>query len=195
MGVGCAPWARPSLLNAALVGLSAAIWVVAVYLNNDVLFVWTEEEEYLHWIFVPAGIKILLVMLLGWRGAVGMMVGAIPGIVDSLPDASLAMIAVVSIGVGLMPWLALQAFAALVGIRYPWDDLVWWHLPALAALSAFANSAFLNVQLILLRMEPAKEFPQNLLSVMIGDFLGALVLLLVSVAIVRLLRRSRRPSS
>ncbi|BBK30660.1 hypothetical protein EDC65_1901 [Stella humosa] len=191
MGVDRVGRTHPTAVDAGLVVLSAVIWAISVYLNNEVFFPWTHDEDYLHWIFVPGGIKVLLVMLLGWRAVVGMAFGAIPGVLTALPGIGPLALALVAGAVGVMPWLSIRLFSYVTGVRHPWHDLVWWHLPAIAALSAFANSAFLNSQLILLGLEPPRDLPVNLLSVMISDFAGALILLLVSVALVRLLRTIR----
>lgn len=185
---GRARWARHLPVDLGLVAFSAAVWLISVYLNNEVLFPWPEEDDFVHWIFVPAGLRVLLVMLFGWRAALGMALGSVPWMLDIMPGAAAATVAFAAVGAGLMPWLSIQLFSLSTGVRHPWHDLVWWHLPVIAALSAFANSALLNSQLILFGFEPPRELATNLLSVMIGDFLGALVLLLASVALVRLLR-------
>ena len=193
MRAGRAFSAWPSTLNAALVGLSAAIWVASVYLNNEILFVWTQKEEYLHWIFVPAGIKILLVMLLGWRGAFGIVLGTLPRVLEIFPGIGPGMAVLIATGAGLIPLLVLWTFSLSVGIRHPWHNLVWWHLPVLAVFSAFASSAFFNLLLLLLGLEPAGDLPENLLLVTTSHFLGTLLLLLSSVVTVRFMRvlRSR----
>ncbi len=190
-----APWARLSLADPILVACSALLWAVSVYLNNEVLFPWPEDEEYVHWVFVPAGIRILLVMLFGWRAVLGVAIGAVPGVLETLPGIGGAMVAAVAVAAGLMPWIAIQIFSAATAVRHPWHDLLWWHLPAIAALAAFANSAVFNSQLILLGFEPPRELPANLLSIMIGDFLGALVLLLAAIAVIRLIRLLGPPAS
>lgn len=188
MSHGRAAPARRLPVDLALVGISAALWMASIYLNNEVLFQWTEEEEFVHWVFVPAGIRILLVMLFGWRAALGMALGSVPSVLEVLPGAGTGMVAVTAVATGLMPWISVQLFSSRTGVRYPWHDLVWWHLPVVAALSAFTNSAMLNGQLILVGLEPPRELPVNLLAVMIGDLMGALVLLLATVSLVRLLR-------
>ncbi|WP_374445167.1 hypothetical protein [Stella sp.] len=180
--------ARRLPADLALVGVSAVLWMVSIYLNNEVLFQWTEEEEFVHWVFVPAGIRILLVMLFGWRAAFGMALGSVPWVLDVLPGVGAGTVAVTAMATGLMPWISVQLFSSVTGVRHPWHDLVWWHLPVIAGLSAFTNSAVLNGQLILVGLEPPRELPVNLLAVMIGDLLGALVLLLATVSLVRLIR-------
>ena len=191
MDDGRARRARSLLNNLMVIWLVAVVWLLAVFLNNYVFFVWTQKEAYIHWIFVPAGVRIVLIMLFGWRAAVGMALGAIPAIDDILPGIGLAMVAVVSSGAALMPWLCVALFSAVVGPRHPWTDLDWWHLPVLAVLCAFVSELFLNVQLIFLGFEERADFASNLLTGMIGNFLGALVLLVATVACIRLLRAAR----
>lgn len=188
MADGRAGRARKICHDLGVIGLSGALWIAAIYVNNQMLFPRPEEDEFDRWVFVPAGLRMLLVMLFGWRAAVGTALGSIPWMFDVLPGVGLATIAV-SAGIsGLMPWISVQLFSGATGVRHPWHDLVWWHLPAIAALSAFANSLALNSQFLMLGREPPRELAANLLSMMIGDFLGALVLLLALVAVVRLLR-------
>ena len=175
-----------------MVGLVAVIWLTSVVLNNYIVFSWTEEEAYLHWIYVPAGVRILLIMLFGWRGAAGMMLGALPPVADALPGIGPLMVLVIAAGGGLMAWMTVTLFSFMVRVRHPWTDLDWWHLPVLALATAFANEVFLNSQLVLLSFEERADFAGNVLTGMIGNFLGALVLLLTTLAGVRLLRVVRR---
>lgn len=53
----------------------AVAWVI-VFKLNQLLFDGTRNSRWTHWIFIPAAVRIIAVMLLGWRGAAGLVLGA-----------------------------------------------------------------------------------------------------------------------
>ncbi len=60
----------------AFVAGVAAFWV-ALFKLNAVFFEWIGVSQYVSWIFLPAAIRMISVMLLDWIGAAGLFVGAI----------------------------------------------------------------------------------------------------------------------
>lgn len=60
---------------ALMVGLSAFLFV-GFYRLNDVLFSGPFEHAHgINWVFLPSGFRVLLVLVLGWPGALGIVGG------------------------------------------------------------------------------------------------------------------------
>jgi len=55
---------------------TAAIWVV-LFRFNDWLFGYIELSQVISWVFVPAAVRLLCVMLFGLSGALGIWLGAL----------------------------------------------------------------------------------------------------------------------
>mgnify|MGYP001346210927 CR=1 FL=1 len=66
----------------ALMILLSAFLFVGFFRLNDLLFIAFEHAEGINWIFLPAGFRVLLVLVLGWPGALG-IVGAPFGLTKS----------------------------------------------------------------------------------------------------------------
>lgn len=66
--LGCiAEWALMVLLSALL--------FVGFFRLNDLLFSALEHARGINWIFLPSGFRVLLVLVLGWPGALGILGG------------------------------------------------------------------------------------------------------------------------
>jgi len=92
---------RPTLADAGAAAITALIWIGAFYLNEWVFFS-TEKTAFVNLIFLPAGVRILAVLILGWPAAVGLFFGSlitaapiwhlpaaiIPGVISALGPAA-----------------------------------------------------------------------------------------------------------
>ena len=54
----------------------AVLWTCLFY-ANEWLFSNLSVSKVIHWIFLPAAIRMLAVMALGWVGAIGLFIGAL----------------------------------------------------------------------------------------------------------------------
>ena len=65
---------RPSLEIATMVAVSAVLYVEFFHLNN-LIFAKLEHIHGVNWVFLPAGFRVLLVLGMGWAGAIGILLG------------------------------------------------------------------------------------------------------------------------
>lgn len=190
-------WAgrSPGVMNAPLaVAGSALLWVVSGYLNNDVAFAWAEESRYRRWIFVPAGIKLILCMILGWHGALGVTLGILFNLHDYIPTAGAFELAAFGIALGFSPLVSVAIFSRWTGISHPWFGIQGHHLVALTMLSAALCAASFHGLLIAFGIETSEQALVQGITMMTGDFIGAGLLLLTIAAVrvaIRYLRGER----
>ncbi len=160
--------------------LAVALCWVVVFKLNAFLFSSLEQSRWVHWIFLPAAVRVLAVLLLGRRGAVGLVLGALFTL--SPQDVTMPNAIILPLTSGLAPWLAVCGWKRLFRVR---DDLFGIHPLHIVFLSvgcAIANGALLNLGLFL--SEQAAGGGLQMLAIMTGDAFGtAIILFLLSVAL------------
>ncbi len=164
--------------------IGAAVWLGFLPLY-DWLFAWTQFAPGINWIYLPHGLRIMLVLLLGPAGALGFTIGAALHTrysahgtnLDPLLDLVLAVIP------GLAAWLAVmltfrqwpgRSLQPLVCVNA--QALDGRRLLLLAFVSAILNSTSHITARYALGNE-AHNWADLLTAMFIGDLFGALFLL------------------
>jgi len=174
------PYRRFALFTA----IGAVVWLAFLPLY-ELLFSWTEFVPGINWVYLPHGIRMILVLVLGPAGALGFTIGAVmysmyPGYgvhVDPAIDALFA----------VLPGLAAWAAVLLTFRQWPGrslQPLVFQgsnaldgrRLLLLAFASAVLNSTF-HVALRYLIGDEGRDASELLIAMFIGDLFGALLLL------------------
>ena len=165
----------------AIILISALTWTAARIINNEILFKWTEVADYRHWVFVPAGIKLVLVMLFGWRGALGVMLGLSIYLPHTLPILALPQVLLLAVSLAFAPLVAVHIFSRWTGLVRPWLGLEGYHLPGLVLLSAVLCALPFHGMLLAFGVEHWEDSASQMSIMVIGDFLGAGILMLLVV--------------
>lgn len=155
----------------------ATIWVLFFRLN-DLLFSGVAHSEWAHWIFIPAAIRVIALLLFDGAGVVGLVLGAYftlrPGDADHVQSAIL-----LPLSSGLAPWVAVGIWRRTFGIERNLAGLPPRDIAALSIGCAVMNSVLLNLYLTLSGEMPGDV--EQIATVAVGDALGtALVLSLMS---------------
>lgn len=170
-------------LGFLLAGISAVLWMTFWFLNkalvSDALV-----TTGISLIYIPAGIRLLLIMVFGVWGAVGIVLADPILFVNEFgrgPPFEMMVNAAIS---GFGPLIAVKAAGRLFGISPDLDGLGPWHLPLLSlAVSLFVPLLF-NIQFILNSRYPVGEFARNYTAMATGDFLGCFLVLAAARAII-----------
>ncbi len=96
-------WQAPAVERALMVGISAFLFVELFQLNGF-LFEAIEHAQGINWIFLPAGFRVLLVLILDWPGAIGIALGTLWLQSHSSTTPALPML-LISMASGIAPWL------------------------------------------------------------------------------------------
>lgn len=160
-----------------IVGLSILLWTGSVTLNNHVLFQWTSQEEYRHLIFVPAGVKLLLLMAFGWRGALGIALGMLTFLSTDLPKLSGVQLLFLSALYAAVPSAVIWAFSQATGIDRPWTGLSQTNLLVLVVLVAVVSSIAFNAPLLVWGVVSDSGATAAVASMVVGDLSGSFVFL------------------
>ncbi len=168
------------------VGAVAALWVLLFQLNSWLFARW-ETSALANWIFLPAALRLVAVLILGWRGAAGLFLGAL--ITSALMNA---------------PWPenvvlpALSALGPVLAVKLARDHLRWSvdlqglrysHLVLLAALGAISNGLLHHVYLAL--SAPDLDWDSVFVTMVGGDLVGTFVVMVIASAILRRLSLPR----
>lgn len=163
------------LTKLLLAGVVALLWVLLFSLNQWA-FSATEVNSYVSWIFLPAALRMLAVMVCDWVGAVGLFVGAMltnqtdltGGLGDGLMIAFLSAIG---------PMLAFWFCTKLLSLSKDLSGLMATQLFVFASTGALFNAVPHNIYFYLSgRMSSPIE---GLVPMLVGDLVGTLIMLYV----------------
>ena len=177
-----------------LVFLVACFYAGVVLINNFLLFFWAADggASYRYWIYPPAGVRLALILLLGWQGLLGyfiamlaLIVGGVFPELDSLEDAI-----VVAAGRALSIWAALLAYGRITGVKTPWERLTSRHLPALALFVSVLSAAVACLLKVWLGVELLEDFARNVSLTVLGDTLGTIIVLAILIRLRKAYKRS-----
>lgn len=94
----------PSLQMTVMALLSAMTFVELFRLNNWLFAAW-EHTQGVNWVFLPAGVRVLLVLALGLPGALGIVLGNLWLDRSQLDMPSLLPTVSIALASGIGPWL------------------------------------------------------------------------------------------
>lgn len=151
-----------------------AVAYVVFFKLNAWLFSVAKVSDYISWVFLPAAIRMLAVMLLGWAGVAGLYLGSLSQLgpmLESDPVRALVIAAVSSVPCLLAARLVQRA------LRVPGDlaGMTGRQLLVFALAGGLANSGAHNLYFAIEAgsLEPLAGF----LPMFVGDTLGALIML------------------
>lgn len=169
--------------NAVSVLGVALIWLAAYRLNAFV-FQSFDYSARVSWVFLPAALRVIAVLLLDNVGVMGLVLGAyltLPhGAANTwLDEAGLA------VSSGVAPLVAVLLCRRFFTLSANLAGLRPWHIAALSVSSALANSITLNSYLAVTGR--AVFSPQQALAILVGDISGSMIFLLVLSSVLGLL--------
>lgn len=163
--------------------LSAALWVAFWSLNKAFLS-GTIVTTGINLVYIPAGIRLLIVLLFGVWGALGVFLTDPILFLSEFGSGTPFEIIVNSAISGFGPYLALKAACRLAGVSQDLSGLDPWHLPVLAlAVSLFVPFLF-NLHFLANGRHPIAEFGRNYAAMATGDFLGCFLVLVTARALI-----------
>lgn len=153
----------------------AVAWAGAFTLNESVLAA-SQHSSRANWVFLPAAVRLLAVLLFGEVGAVGVVIGSLLTLphalaIDPAYNAALA------ISSGAAPLAAVLVCRQFMAISRNLGGLRAWHIVVLSIASAAANAVILNSYLAAIgRLHGDIE---QIATVFVGDMMGTAIVLFV----------------
>ncbi|WP_421693785.1 hypothetical protein [Aestuariivirga sp.] len=165
--------------NSTLVAVSGVSWVAFWFLNAW-LFAATHFAPGISLIYVPAGIRLIILLLFGVWGAIGIALTD-PILFwtefDQQPVLEVAVNAVIS---GFVPLAGIRILQRASGMDTDLKRLKPLHLPALALTVSILAPLALTAQFFVCGLRPASDLLSGFFAMTLGDFLGCLLALLLA---------------
>lgn len=133
------------------------------------------HSDFISWLFLPAGLRVILPLVMGFSGALGIVLGSwAVGLSEGQPWSWLLLgNGLIS---GLTPWLILRWFMQGTDFRHSLPLMTPRRLMGFVLAYAVANALLHHLFWWSLAPSPLPDL-QGLLPMAVGDTLGALVLL------------------
>lgn len=175
------------LLAAGAVAVSACVWLALGKINQALSTV-TEYAPGVDLVYLPAGVRLGLILLFRLWGAIGITLSnplLFAGEFGGRPALEIATNCVIT---GFVPLLTVIAICWILRIDSNLASFKPSHLPLIAlAVSLTAPIAF-NITFVAFGYKSFPEVFSDLSAMVLGDFLGCLIVLLVMRTVIRLCR-------
>ena len=161
----------------ATIGIILAVavtWIATFGLNmllDPVFF----QHIGVSWLFIPAGVRLLAVIMYRWKGAVGICIGSFATSLFLYED--LAFIAGASIISGAAPWIVLQLLEMNPGFRQNLVDISWLNLLLMCLMFALVNVTLTQGFFVYMGTTAYFDLPHVSLAMFIGDLSGAIIVM------------------
>jgi len=159
-----------------LIGL--VIGYTLIYLANNHLTSALYLVPGAHLVHIPSGIKILMVLITGWVGALAIFCAAILwGLLIAFPG-QYALVFLLSLGGAVIPYLVCQYFTQRFSLDDDLSNLTTKCILYIAIAYSIANS--ITIQSILYLHSPESNWANGILVMFLGDVSGILIVITIA---------------
>ena len=173
MGLG-AQNRRAAVRAATEITCVAASWS-ALYWLNGWLFSSFAAAAYVSWVFLPAAVRVLAVMVADWRGVCGLFIGSL--MTAPQLDSQLQLSVVLSGVSALAPYISLRVARIIFKLDVLLNNITSGQVIGISVLAAFWSSS-LHSCIFALAGDPA-GFWHSFIQMFVGDMLGTAIVLAV----------------
>lgn len=172
-----------AVLKLKLMFVSPLAWLVSGLLAHSISSV-TEYQAGIDLVYLPAGIRLGIVLVFGLWGAVGIVIANPILFYLEFGQRDFFELGTNSLICGLVPYGAVHAVKRMLSIDERLDALLPPHLPVLALAVSVTTPLALNINFTAFHNKPGSGIWGNTSAMMLRDFRGCLaVLILMSVGI------------
>ena len=161
----------------------AIFYCGAIEINNHLLFSWLADRPFRYWIYLPAGLKLFLVMIFGLRAVYGVSLGVAISMVVSGLDISFLHSLLIGSGSGFAIFLSIYFFSYITKVAYPWYTLKFYQIPSLALLASILNSLIAYLIYRHIGLEDPFDWQSDIFIDVTGRFVGTFIFLFSAIYI------------
>ena len=172
--------------------LAVAILFFVGFYANDALFSELEHHRGAHWIFLPAGLRLLSILLLGSAGALGIFLGSLLVALTMGQSTPIGMIveSLISAGAPLLIYSVALRYGLSVNLKNLNAKSLFLLAIVFAAASALMHSIWFATQGV------AESFAASFLAMFVGNLLGTIIVLyVIRVSLIFVDRRRKRSNN
>ncbi len=163
-----------------VVGVSVAYLVF--YKFNDWVFNQVKVTDFVSWVFLPAAIRMLSVLLFGWAGVLGLFLGSLASISHLVVDEPVRSVTLAILS-SVPSLLAARLVQKAASIPLDLAGLQPRHLLLFGLIGGLFNSA--SHALYFALSEQSLEPLANFVPMLIGDTVGTLIVLYAGALVLR----------
>lgn len=164
---------------ATVVLVSGTVWL-AGWEAAQPIFDFTNLPTGITLVYIPAGIRLLILLVSGIWGALGIVLAFPFVLIQVFPDATWPEVVAYSAIAGFVPYATLQGFAGIAGISRDLGTLRSVHLPLLAAAVSITAALANSVALVAFDRFTADNFLTDVTAMAVGDFLGCFAVVVLA---------------
>lgn len=183
---------KPYLLEAAILIFVSAFLYWAGFEIQGWLFSFTEHIPGVNWLYLPSGLRVLLVMVAGAYGATGVFIATIVIDLLHMPDLRGATMIATSLASGFGAWVALWVLRWRGLISAGLTGLTSMALLQFALLFSIFNALF-HQTVWWMSNRSGSLFMVDIWPMFVGDLLGATAFLYGLKLVLRLTRKRDTP--
>ncbi len=179
-----------SYLFGPVVSLVSALTYFLAYRINALFDDATLYAQGINFLYLPAGVNFVSILIGGFWGALGTFVALVFVIMKVWSHASaveLVGYCVVSTGTA---WAVIDGCVKIFKIEVDLSNLRFIHLPVIAVISSAAHGFLTNLYLYAVNLKDEK-FIGNSLAMILGDFVGIFAVLTMLWLILMAIRQSK----
>ena len=162
----------------------ATAWVLLFRLNA-VAFSHFETSKFINWVFIPAGVRLISVLLFGLYGVVGLFVGAL--VTGSQAGLELDAIIAISLISAINSYLAINVTKYCLKVDKLMQGLNAKQLLTISLFASLFNGLSHNLYF---HIYVEKSSILNCINMFVGDFVGSLIVLFTFAFLLKWLRKS-----
>ena len=156
--------------------VSGIVWL-GVSLLNSILMSSTAVTTGIELVYLPAGFRLLLILLFGFWGALGIFLTNPILFIEYFGSASVTETAINASIAAFVPYLVVRACSRSLGISSSLLGLRPIHLPILALAVSLATPLAFNLHFLLAGRESSELILTNFSAMAFGDFVGCLLVI------------------
>jgi hypothetical protein len=160
------------IARAVLIVALACLYTGAVQFNNQVLFAGSQIGAFRNWVFLPAGLKLLLLMLFGWRAALALSLSIATIVLSEVHTMPVIVGILIGAFGGLTPYLAFTLLSKLLRLTYPWTGMNFKDVVIISVLIGIIEALVQRVGLSLIGIESWDNLLKDSIIVAIGRIIG-----------------------
>lgn len=162
----------------------ATAWFLLFRLNAAA-FSHFETSKFINWVFIPAGVRLISVLLFGVYGVIGLFVGAL--MTGSQAGLGFDAIIAISLISAINPYLAINLAKYCLKVDSLMQGLNAKQLLTISFFAALFNGLSHNLYFHLYISESSIF---NCINMFIGDFVGSLIVLYTFAFLIKWLRKT-----
>ncbi|PZF78747.1 hypothetical protein DK847_02785 [Aestuariivirga litoralis] len=152
----------------------------AVWIANKYLMAGTHVAPGIDLVFVPAGFRLLIVIVFGVWGALGIFLADPLMFMVEFGHGSAREVLINAFISGFAPYFTVKAFCRVAGIKGSLTQLRPIHLPLLALAVSVVTPLLFNLHFLAEGRTQPQQFLHNYTAMMTGDFLGCLLVSIIA---------------